>query len=314
MSILLFCLMAPRRAESDDPEARPTFRVGVETVFINVSVTDPFNRSIEGLEKQSFHIFEDTVEQSITHFVEESAPVSVGILFDTSVSMKRNIRSARRSVLRLLQSGTPDDEFFLLSFNQKTRLVQGFTRDRVELEQGILSIKPRGRTALYDAVHLGMEQISGARHKKAALILITDGEDNSSRYTAAEVREMAKESGTPIYAIGEKGKLGYGCHEIQGLADLTGGRAFFPQSFSELDYYVDLIRSELSNQYVLGYTPINKARDGKWRKLQVKLTVPAGFSKMIIRNRPGVLRFERIGVTSKRASILTGTSEFSTIR
>jgi Ca-activated chloride channel family protein len=285
--ILLFCLTTPRRAAPDDAGARPTFRVGVETVFINVSVTDSFNRYIGGLEKQSFRIFEDTVEQTITHFVEESAPVSVGILFDTSVSMKRNIRSARRSVLRLLQSGTPDDEFFLVSFNQKTQLIQGFTRERAEMEQGIQSIKPRGRTALYDAVHLGMEQIGGARNKKTALILITDGEDNSSRYTATEVRELAKESKTPIYAIGEKGKLAYGHDEIQGLSDLTGGRAFFPQNLSELDYYVDLIRSELAHQYVLGYTPINKTRDGKWRKLQVKLTVPAGPSKTIIHNRPG---------------------------
>jgi Ca-activated chloride channel homolog len=285
--VILTCLITVPRAESDDPDTRPTFRVGVETVFINVTVTDSLNRYIGGLDKESFRIFEDTVEQSITHFVEESAPVSIGILFDTSASMKRNMRSARRSVLRLLQSGTPDDEFFLVSFNQKTTLVQGFTRQAASLERGISSIKPRGRTALYDAVHLGMEEIRGARNRKSALILITDGEDNSSRYTAAEVRELARESGAPIYAIGEKGKLGYGHQEIQGLADLTGGRAFFPQTFSQLDYYVDLIRSELTNQYVLGYTPVNKARDGKWRKLQVKLTVPEGFSKMIVRTRQG---------------------------
>jgi Ca-activated chloride channel homolog len=283
----LTCLITLSRAEPDDSDVKPTFRVGVETVFINVSVTDSLNRAVGGLEKESFRIFEDAVEQSISHFIEESAPVSIGILFDISVSMKRNIRSARRSVLRLLQSGTPDDEFFLVSFNQKTTLVQGFTRQAASLERSISSIKPRGRTALYDAVHLGMEEIRGAKNRKTALILITDGEDNSSRYTAAEVRELAMETGAPIYAIGEKGKLGYGYQEIQGLADVSGGRAFFPQTFSDLDYYVDLIRSELSNQYVLGYTPVNKAHDGKWRKLQVKLTIPPGPSKMIVRNRQG---------------------------
>jgi Ca-activated chloride channel family protein len=284
--ILLLCLTTLCRA-AEDSSSRPTFRVGVETVFVNVSVTDSYNRYIGGLEKQSFRVFEDTVEQTVTHFVEESAPVSVGILFDTSVSMKRNMQSARRSVLRLLQLGTPDDEFFLVSFNQKTELMRGFTRERAEMEQGIQSIKFRGRTALYDAVHLGMEQVIGASNRKTALILITDGEDNSSRYTASEVRELAKESGTPIYAIGERGKLAYGRQEIQALADLTGGRAFFPENLSELDYYVDLIRTELSNQYVLGYTPINATRDGKWRKLQVKLTEPAGPSKMFIHNRQG---------------------------
>jgi Ca-activated chloride channel family protein len=285
--VFIFILITLPWTESNESDTRPTFRVGVETVFINVTVTDSLNRYIGGLDKESFRIFEDTVEQSITHFVEESAPVSVGILFDISSSMKRNIQSARRSVLRLLQSGTPDDEFFLVSFNQKTKLVQGFTRQAASLERSILSIKPRGRTALYDAVHLGMEQIRAARNRKSALILITDGEDNSSRYTAAEVRELAMESGAPIYAIGEKGKLGYGHREIQGLADVTGGRAFFPQTFSELDYYVDLIRSELAHQYVLGYTPVNRARDGKWRKLQVKLAAPEGFSKRIVRNRQG---------------------------
>jgi Ca-activated chloride channel homolog len=285
--LILTCLITVPRAESDESDTRPTFRVGVETVFINVTVTDSLNRYIGGLDQESFRILEDTVEQSITHFVEESAPVSLGILFDISASMKRNIQSARRSVLRFLQFGTPDDEFFLVSFNQKTTLVQGFTRQAASLERSISSIKPRGRTALYDAVHLGMEEIQVAKNRKSALILITDGEDNSSRYTAAEVRALASESGAPIYAIGEKGKLGYGYQEIQGLADLTGGRAFFPQTFSQLDYYVDLIRSELTHQYVLGYTPVNKARDGKWRKLQVKVTAPEGFSKMIVRTRQG---------------------------
>jgi Ca-activated chloride channel family protein len=285
--LILTCLVTLPRAESDESDTRPTFRVGVETVFINVAVTDSLNRYIGGLDKESFRIFEDTVEQSITHFVEESAPVSLGILFDISASMKRNIQSARRSVLRFLQFGTPDDEFFLVSFNQKTTLVQGFTRQAASLERSISSIKPRGRTALYDAVHLGMEEIRVAKNRKSALILITDGEDNSSRYTVAEVRDLASESGAPIYAIGEKGKLGYGYQEIQGLADLTGGRAFFPQTFSQLDYYVDLIRSELTHQYVLGYTPVNKARDGKWRKLQVKLAAPEDFLKMIVRTRQG---------------------------
>lgn len=140
---------------------------------------------------------------------------------------------------------------------------------------------------MYDAVYLGLDQIQGATNEKKALILITDGEDNSSRYSMAEVREFAKECDTQIYAVGEQGELGYGRSLIQSIVGLTGGRAFFPNSFNELDYYIDLIHAELRHQYVLGYNPTNAAHDGKWRKIQVKLDPPAGLPKLIVRTKEG---------------------------
>lgn len=285
--VALLLLAATASPQSRKPSERPTFRVGVETVFVKVSVTDPLNRYVTGLEQEHFRVFEDKVEQAISHFTQESAPISVGILFDISGSMKDNIHTARNSVVRFLEAGNPDDEFFLVTFNQKTTLVQSFTHQSSSIQNQISFSNPGGRTALYDAVYLGLEQVRGGKNEKKALILITDGEDNSSRYTSSEVREFAKESDVQIYAIGEEGKLGYGRSEIQNIVGLTGGRAFFPNNFNELDYYIDLIHAELRNQYVLGYTPKNKAHDGKWRKLKVKLEAPEGLPKLIVHAKEG---------------------------
>jgi Ca-activated chloride channel family protein len=287
--IIVFGLSLTTPGGSSNAQERPVFRVGVETVFVKVSVTDPLNRYVTGLEKEHFKVFEDKVEQSVTHFTQQSAPISVGILFDVSGSMKdnNNINSARNAIVRFLQAGNPEDEFFLVTFNQKTSLVTSFTHESSTIQNEIAFKQPGGRTALYDAVYMGLDQIKGGRNEKKALILITDGEDNSSRYSGAEVREFAKESDVQIYGIGEEGKLGYGRSEIQNIVGLTGGRAFFPNNFNELDYYIDLIHAELRNQYVLGYVPTNSKHDGKWRKIRVKLEPPEGLPKLIVHAKEG---------------------------
>ena len=284
---LLTCFATLVFSQSKSNQGKPTFRVGVETVFLKISVTDPLNRYVTGLEKEHFKVFEDKVEQSVSHFTQETAPISVGILFDISGSMKDNIHTARNSVARFFQSGNPDDEFFLVTFNQKTSLVQAFTSQSSSIQNEISFSQPGGRTALYDAVYLGLDNIKTAKNEKKALILITDGEDNSSRYSASEIREFAKESDVQIYAIGEEGKLGYGRSEIQNIVGLTGGRAFFPNNFNELDYYIDLIHAELRNQYVVGYVPTNKNHDGKWRKVKIKLDPPEGLPKLILHAKEG---------------------------
>ncbi len=282
--------LGPRLSAQDaKQQEKPLFRVGVETVFVKVSVTDPLNRYVTGLEKEHFKVFEDKVEQSISYFSQQSAPISVGIIFDVSGSMKdnNNINSAKNALLRFLQSANPDDEFFLVTFNQKTTLVQGFTHESSVIRNMIAFRQPGGRTALYDAVYMGLDHIKRGKNEKRALILITDGEDNSSRYSATEVREFAKESDVQIYGIGEEGKLGYGRGEIQNIVGITGGRAFFPNNFNELDYYIDLIHAELRNQYLLGYVPTNKNHDGKWRKIRVKLEPPEGLPKLLVHAKEG---------------------------
>jgi Ca-activated chloride channel homolog len=277
------------KGQTQRPSPPPLFKVGVETVFVKVSVTDPLSRYVTGLEKDHFKVYEDRVEQTISHFNQQAAPISVGLIFDVSASMKdnNNIKKAKNAITRFLQAGNPDDEYFLITFNQKTTLVQSFTPQTSSVQNDVAFQKPGGRTAMYDAVYLGLDQIQTAKNEKKALILITDGEDNSSRYSPSEVREFAKESDVQIYAIGEEGKLGYGRSEIQSLVGMTGGRTFFPNNFNELDYYIDLVHAELRTQYVLGYVPTNKTHDGKWRRIKIKLDAPQGLPKLIVHAKEG---------------------------
>jgi Ca-activated chloride channel homolog len=268
---------------------RPLFKVDVETVFVKVSVTDPLNRYVTGLAKEHFKVFEDKVEQEIIHFSQQSAPISVGLIFDVSGSMKDNdnIRKAKSAIARFLQTDNEGDESFLITFNHNATLMHDFTDQSTSLQSDVAIQKPGGRTAIYDAVYMGLDKIKRGKNEKKALILITDGEDNSSRYSAVEVREFAKESNVQIYGIGEEGKLGYGASIIQNIINITGGRGFFPNNFNELDYYIDLIHAELRNQYVLGYRPTNQTHDGKWRRITVKLDAPQGLPKLLVHAREG---------------------------
>jgi len=289
LCITLILSSAAARPDDSRKQQAPVFKVGVETVFLNVSVTDPLNRCVTGLSKSDFRVYEDKVEQQIASFKQDESPVSIGILFDSSGSMKtnNNIQSARAALGRFLAEVNPGDEFFLIAFNQDATLVKGFTENGgTIMSEGALR-QPSGQTAIWDAVYRGLDLIKTAKNAKKALILITDGEDNSSRYSPSEVREFAKESDAQIYAIGEPGELGYGPGEIQSIVQLTGGRAFFPSGLNELDYYVDLIRAELRSQYVLGYVPTHSEHDGRWRKIEVKLDQIKGLPKLSVRAREG---------------------------
>jgi len=250
-------------------------------------VSDPLNRNVVGLEKEHFRIFENKVKQTITHFYSEKSPISAGIILDVSGSMKINIVSARNSVVRFLERGDPGDQYFLITFNNRTTLVQDFTPGSGNIQNQVSISNPKGRTALYDAVYLGLEKMREVRQDKKALIIITDGEDNSSRYTFNEVKDFVKESDVQIYLIGARGQLGYGRGIIADLGRLTGGRAFFPNNFKQLDYLIDLIHAELRHQYVLGYRPTDRNLDGKWRKIKVRLEPPEGLPKLSVRAKEG---------------------------
>jgi Ca-activated chloride channel homolog len=285
---VLVCPLSFLSGQNNEPKI-PLFRADVVTVFVKVAVTDPLNRYVTGLEKEHFRIYEDNIEQRITHFSQESAPISVGLIFDISGSMghRRNIRIAKKDFLPFLESRIPDDEYFLVTFNRTVRLVEAFTEDSGNVQNGIALQKSGGTTALYDAVYMALDQIKKGKNEKRALILITDGEDNSSRYKVSEVKEFSKESGVQIYAIGLAGPEGYGGGLLQQLVSVTGGRVFFPDGSSGLDYYIDLIHTELRTQYLLGYVPSNSEHDGKWRQIAIKLEAPQGFPKLSIRAKKG---------------------------
>lgn len=289
--VLIACLSAlclfPPLGFAQSDAGPPRFTIEVPTVLVRVTVTDPLNRYVVGLEKDHFRVFEDKVEQTISHFSNDKSAISVGIILDTSGSMGDNILSARTSVVRFLKEGDPADEYFLVGFNERSSLIQDFTPHGENIQNEISIVNPKGRTALFDAIYLGLEKMKDARNEKKALIVITDGEDNTSRYTFGEVKDFVKESDTQIYVIGERGELGYGRNIITEIVRLTGGRAFFPHNFKQLDYFVDLIHTELRNQYVLGFIPLDQDFDGNWRKLQVKLEPPEGLPKLSIRAREG---------------------------
>ena len=282
--LLLLLTTSVVSKESDLP---PRFTVGVDTVLVRVTVTDPLNRYVVGLDREHFRVFENKVEQAISHFSNDKSPISVGVILDTSGSMGDNILSARTSVMRFLDQGDSRDEYFLLGFSDRSKLIQDFTSSGENIQNQVSIATPKGRTALYDAIYLGLEKMSGAKNEKKALIVITDGEDNTSRYTFREVKDFVKESETQIYVIGERGELGYGRGIINEIVRLTGGRAFFPHNFKQLDYFVDLIHTELRNQYVLGYIPHSKDFNGKWRKLRIRLNPPEGLPKLNVRAREG---------------------------
>ena len=265
----------------------PRFRINVDTVVVRVTVTDPLNRYVVGLQREHFQLFENKLEQTLTHFSSDSSAISVGIILDTSGSMGDNVLSARSSVIRFLEQGDPEDEYFLVTFNEQSTLVRDFT-NRSENIQNELSIKsPKGRTALYDAIYIGLEKIRDARSEKKALIVITDGEDNSSRYTFSELKDFVKESDVQIYVVGERSEMGYGRGIITEIVRLTGGRAFFPNNFKQLDYFCDLIHSELRSQYLVGYSSTDSKSDGSWRKVQVRLDPPEGMPKLKVRTKEG---------------------------
>ena len=277
------------QVQPQKPTSPPLFKVEVETVFVSVSVTDPYGRYVVGLEKESFKVYEDQVEQEILHFGQKSTPISVGLIFDVSRSMgdNLNIRKAKNAIVGFLKEGVEQDEYFLVTFNQRSRLMQSFTRSSGTVQSAVATQKPGGSTALYDAVYMGLDFVKRGTNEKKALILITDGEDNSSRYSPSEVREFAKESSIQVYGIGLEGRLGYGGSVIQNIIRITGGRGFRPSNFNDLDYYIGLIHAELRSQYFLGYSPANGIHDGKWRHIQVKLDPLPGIPKLIINAREG---------------------------
>lgn len=275
---------APESTDVDIPRTR-SLRVDTTVVQIPVTVTDPMNRFVTGLEKEHFRLFEDKVEQKLTYFSSEDAPVSIGIVFDTSGSMGSKLQKSRQAVAQLMRTANPEDEFFLVQFNDRPEVVVGFTREAEEIQNRLTFVQSKGRTALLDSIYLAINQMKHANNPRKALCVISDGGDNSSRYTEGEIRNLVREADVQIYAIGifePIGARGRTPEELAGpgllseVAEQTGGRSFSVDNLNELPDVAAKIGIELHNQYVLGYAPTNREKDGKYRRVQVKLVQPRG--------------------------------------
>lgn len=285
-----------KSADLIDPAFRTyskAFKVNVDLVLVPVTVTDSMDRLVTGLAKENFAISEGKQVQEIKSFSGEDAPISIGVIFDTSGSMSTKIERAREAVAEFFKTANPQDEFSLIAFNDKPEELSDFTTSVEDIQSKLIYTVPRGQTALLDAIYLGISRMRQASHQRKALLIISDGGDNHSRYSEREIRSLVKEADILVYAIGiydhyfatQEERLGP--QLLSEITELTGGRAFTVDNPNDLADVATKIGVELRNQYVLGYRPANMARDGKWRKIKVKLMPPKGLPQLRVFARTG---------------------------
>jgi len=268
-------------------------KVDVDLVLVPVTITDPMNRLVTGLEKDNFQIFEGNSKEEIKSFSSEDAPVSLGVIFDSSGSMASKMERAKDAVVEFFKTANPQDEFFMITFSDEPEMVADFTSSVDDIQSKLIYTVPQKRTALLDAIYMGVSKMRQAKYPKKALLIISDGGDNHSRYTENEIKALVKEADIMVYAIGiydryfqtEEERLG---PQLLGeISELTGGRAFTVENPNDLADVATKIGVELRNQYVLGYRPSKGVRDGKWRKIKVKLLPPKGLPPLRVYARTG---------------------------
>jgi len=296
--------ITPREAKKTEPSPTdnidPSLRTHtkpitreVDLVLVPVTVTDPMNRLVTGLEKDNFLLTDNSQPQTIKHFSSEDAPISLGVIFDVSGSMADKIDKSRQAVVEFFRTANPQDEFFLITFSERPEVLVDFTSSVEDIQNKLVYAIPHGRTALLDAIYLGMDRMRHAQYERKALLIISDGGDNHSRYTESEIKSEVREADVQIYAIGLFDRDFKTPEEREGPAllsdvtEATGGRTFIIDNPSELADVATKIGIELRNQYVLGYRPTNPAHDGKWRKIKVKLNPPKGLPPLHVYAKTG---------------------------
>lgn len=276
-------------------QAKPgqRMRMHVDMVLVPVTVTDPMNRLVTGLEKDDFRLYEGGSEQKIASFAAEDGPVSIGIVFDLSGSMTNKLVRAREAILQFIRTANPKDEFFVVGFNDRPELVEDFTSSVEDIQARLATIRSGHRTALLDAIYYSLDKMKLARNQRKAILIVSDGGDNRSRYTEGEVKSQVREADVEIYSIGIFDPYAATPEEREGpillnqLCEETGGRLFRVDDIAEMSDIAEKISAELRNQYVIGYKPKDLTRDGKWRKVKVKLNPPPGLPPLVVHARNG---------------------------
>ncbi len=271
-------------------------RVDTELVTLTATVTDARGRYLADLKQSDFTVYEDGVKQELAYFsTGDRVPMSLGILFDTSGSMVDKIEGVEDAVQHFVKSVAPGDEIFLIRFSDNAELVQDFTDDRRRILRAVEDLEPQGSTALYEAVLLGLQKVTSGKHRKRALLLVTDGNDTASGVKFKDVLTLARKSEVIIYALGighgEKGSYGHDVlggilgrrdkdevdmKVLNGFADATAGRAFYLENAHAggrdlVDEAAAEVANELKQQYTLGYRPTNKRPDGTFHQIKVEL-------------------------------------------
>ena len=283
----------PRAAPK--PASAPVLRVDSSLVLIPVRVTNEAGASVVGLKKDDFELFDDGVKQTITHFAQDDAPISAGVLLDISGSMRNKMQKASEAAAEFFKSANPEDEFFLVEFNARARLTVPFTRDWPGIAAAIAAARPSGMTALLDAIHLAIAQMKHAQHARKALVIVSDGGDNFSRRSMRELKDTLIEAGVQVYSLGvfdrdysvkHTPEERNGPSLLDRVALATGGRTY-PVSLDALPQIGAEIARELRNQYVLGYSPAAETADGKYHRVNLKLALPDSGSPLRTYYRQG---------------------------
>lgn len=291
---------APSDGKTSTQRSNDKIILDTSVVNVIVSVTDPYGRFVTGLTKDHFEVFDDKVKQQIAHFTDDDAPVSLGIVYDVSGSMKERIGRSIRALRRFIETSHDDDDFFLIGFNDRAKLIEDYTTSGDKILGHLMFVNPKGSTALYDAAYIAVEKVQQGRHSKKALLLVSDGQDNNSRYTYKELRNRVKEADVQIYAIGitdpaNDALSGFGRSILEEITRMTGGRAFFPNAFNEAEL-VEIctrIALELRHQYSVGFYPTDTHSEAKWRKVQVKVNPPRGLGRLSLQYKDGYQSFKK---------------------
>ena len=268
-------------------------RVNVDMVLVPVSVTDPMDRLVTGLEKENFQVFDNNQPQTIKSFGTEDAPLSIGIVVDLSGSMQSKFTRSRKALSEFLHTCNPQDEFFVVGFNDRPAILVDYTSDVEDVEARMVMLRPQNRTALIDAMYLGVSKLKTAKWERKALLVISDGGDNRSRYTQGELKRTVRESEVQIYSIGIFDPYAPTEEEQNGplllndISEATGGRLFKVLDMQDLADIAERISEELRDEYVIGYTPSDRKRDGQYRKLKVRLNPPQGLPALMAHSREG---------------------------
>lgn len=276
---------ARRKSQKSDDK----LRLETSLVSMTVSVTDRYGRMVTGLERENFEIYDDNVQQEIAIFSNEDAPITLGIVYDISGSMSDLTSAAFQDLRRFFETSHNDDEYFIIAFNNKPKLVQDFTVSPSEILDRVIFVKAGGNTALYDAVYLAVEKVKQGRHQKKALLILSDGLENNSRYSGKELSTLLKESDAQIFTIGLGGDDG--AHTLRMLAEWSGGKAFFPFNDNEVGDLYTRMALMLRHQYVLGFYPTDTESGTQWHKLRIKMQTPRQLGRLSLFYKKGYQSF-----------------------
>lgn len=267
------------------------FRANVQEVVLHATVVDDRQRLVTNLDKSAFTVFEDGQPQQITSFRHEDIPVSIGIVIDNSGSMREKRHEVNQAAINLVKASNPNDEVFVVNFNDEYYLDQDFTGSIPKLQEALEKIESRGGTALYDAVVASADHLKkNARLEKKALLVVTDGEDNASRESLEQaIRRLQAENGPTVYTVGllwGEGHLKRAKRALQEMAEDTGGVSFFPRDLSEVDNITRQVAHDIRNQYTIGYRPTRPQTEGGYRSVKVEARAK-GYGKLQVRTRSG---------------------------